>query len=244
MSAIGTFPFGEPVLPVEQTDRSAKQVFVLGVYASAVHARWIGPDERTAVQALAVRSEPHIFWRGDGVDDLISKIEVPAAAGELVPAARQYNGPSGIALDGRVLEPIGITRDDAWLCDLVPHSCANPKQAAAVQREYLPIAPALDLPEWSVPEVPSAYADDERRDAIAAELLESKAEVVVLLGDRPIRWFLSAYEPQWRKLSDFGVTPETYGRLHEVTVSGRTVFVLPIAHPRQIARLGRSSIRW
>jgi hypothetical protein len=36
------FPFGEVVRPVVQQDRRAKSVFVLGVYASAVHARWPG----------------------------------------------------------------------------------------------------------------------------------------------------------------------------------------------------------
>jgi len=37
---IGIFPFGEKVREVEQKDRSPKQVFILGVYASAVHAKW------------------------------------------------------------------------------------------------------------------------------------------------------------------------------------------------------------
>jgi hypothetical protein len=36
------FPFGQPVVPVIQQDRSPKKVFILGVYASAVHARRIG----------------------------------------------------------------------------------------------------------------------------------------------------------------------------------------------------------
>lgn len=33
------FTFGEPVLKVEQKDKSPKKVFILGVYASAVHAK-------------------------------------------------------------------------------------------------------------------------------------------------------------------------------------------------------------
>jgi hypothetical protein len=41
MSYIGTFPFGQLVQDVVQTDRTPKKVFVLGVYASAVHARWM-----------------------------------------------------------------------------------------------------------------------------------------------------------------------------------------------------------
>jgi hypothetical protein len=50
MTPIGKFPFGEPVQEVVQTDCTHKRVFVLGVYASAVHARWIGPDSKTVVK--------------------------------------------------------------------------------------------------------------------------------------------------------------------------------------------------
>lgn len=53
-----TFPFGQQVKKLIQEDRSPKSVFVLGVYASAVHARWIAPDGKTTVvTALAVASE-------------------------------------------------------------------------------------------------------------------------------------------------------------------------------------------
>ena len=55
---IGKFPFGEEVRKVEQKDRSPKQVFILGVYASAVHARWVNVNGKTVVRALAVASEP------------------------------------------------------------------------------------------------------------------------------------------------------------------------------------------
>ena len=34
------FPFGQELHPLVQEDQSPKKVFVLGVYASAVHARW------------------------------------------------------------------------------------------------------------------------------------------------------------------------------------------------------------
>ena len=34
------FPFGQKLHPLVQEDRTPKKVFVLGVYASAVHARW------------------------------------------------------------------------------------------------------------------------------------------------------------------------------------------------------------
>ena len=59
--SIGSFPSGQPIRKVTQTDRLPKRVFVLGVYASAVHARWIGQDGKTRIAALAVASEPEIF---------------------------------------------------------------------------------------------------------------------------------------------------------------------------------------
>ncbi len=36
MVSQGVFPFGQPIVPVAQQDRTPKKVFVLGVYASAV----------------------------------------------------------------------------------------------------------------------------------------------------------------------------------------------------------------
>ena len=56
MTSIGTFPFGQPVLPLVQQDRRPQKVFVLGVYASAVHARWRGPDGAEIVKALGHRT--------------------------------------------------------------------------------------------------------------------------------------------------------------------------------------------
>ena len=60
-----TFPFGTPITPVKQADTTPKRVFVLGVYASAVHARWVADDGKTIINALGVASEPEIFWRGE-----------------------------------------------------------------------------------------------------------------------------------------------------------------------------------
>jgi uracil-DNA glycosylase len=215
-------------------------VFVLGVYASAVHARWVGPDGRTVVRALAVASEPSIFWRGEGADQIISGIRVPAEAGRLVPADPQMNGPSGRALDEYILSPMGVKREQAWLCDLVPHSCVNEKQREALDRSYNPLVGTRSLPPASIPPVPKELADDARRQAILDELRASRAGVLVLLGDEPIQWFLRHFDPRWRRLSDF----EPYGSLHDACLAGLDLRVLPLVHPRQAARLGRFSQRW
>lgn len=127
-TAVGVFPFGQPILPVVQKDIREKKVFVLGVYASAVHARWLGPDGSQFIRAVGVASEPEIFWTGDGAEKIVRSIELPDGAGRLEAADEQLNGPSGRALDECILKPLGLSRATVWLCDLVPHSCMNGKQ--------------------------------------------------------------------------------------------------------------------
>jgi uracil-DNA glycosylase len=244
MKSIGIFPFGQPVLDVHQTDRTPKNVFVLGVYASAVHARWKDPDNKTVVQALAVASEPTIFWRGENAESILQKIVIPEGLGKLIPAKQEFNGPSGMALDNLILSPLGLERQKAWLCDLVPHSCVNDSQRNAIERAYLPITQKYGLPKHTVPPVPSILTDENRRQAILKELIESQAKVIILLGDKPIQWFLSFHDDRWRKLSDFGIDGKPYGQLHMTHLGGKEMYVLPLAHPRQIAKLGKSSDKW
>jgi len=38
MDKVGVLPFGQPIPPLVQRDRTGKRVFVLSAYASAVHA--------------------------------------------------------------------------------------------------------------------------------------------------------------------------------------------------------------
>lgn len=244
VTTYGTFPFGQPILDIEQQNREPKCVFVLGVYASAVHARWVGPDGKERIKAVGVASEPYIFWCGDQAKEIIARIPVPASVGRLDPAAAMYNGPSGTALDDLLLAPLKIDRIKTWLCDLVPHSCMNSSQATALRRAYNPLVSSGILPVASWPPVPSCLADDARRNAIWAEIKASRAKTVVLLGDEPIKWFLAHFDNRWTRLSDFGKTPEQYGRLHRVHLEDLEVDVLPVVHPRQAARLGLSDPEW
>jgi hypothetical protein len=191
-----------------------------------------------------VASEPHIFWRGDGAQQIVQDIPLPDGLGTLTAADRRFNGPSGVALDELFLAPLGLTRADAWLCDLVPHSCMNAGQRRAVERAYLPLVREHSLPPVSVPPVPARWADGPRRQAILQEILDAQARVLVLLGDQPIRWFLSFHDRRWVRLSAFGADPRSYGRLHRLDLSGHEIHVLPLAHPRQVARLGHSSASW
>jgi len=244
MENLGVFPFGQQILPIVQKDRTKKRVFVLGVYASAVHARWVGKDGRQKIGAIAIASEPEIFWRGsrDVAQKIISAIRLPSA-GHLAAANDQLNGPSGKALDELFLMPLGLSRDDAWLCDLVPHSCKNEKQVIALQREYDPVRESLGLPNYDWPSLPRKLTDPVRRMEIERELLDSGADTVVTLGDQPLKWFTSFYGTS-AELSAYGKSPNEYGQLHSMTVAGRKFNLIPLVHPRQAARLGSHSADW
>jgi hypothetical protein len=129
-------------------------------------------EGKTLVRALAVASEPYIFWRGENVEEIVTGISIPPELGCLKPAASNLNGHSGIVLDSHFLNPLGHGRNDAWLCDLVPHSCVNDGQAKAIQREYEPLIQEHNLTRPTVPQVPTCLADDARQLSILNELLQ------------------------------------------------------------------------
>lgn len=242
------FPFGQPIRPVAQTDRSRKRVFVLGVYASAVHAHWKDDQGRTLVRALAVASEPCIFWTGEGAADIIRAITFDPAAGSLESAGDLLNGPSGRTLDQRFLAPIGLTRSDAWLCDLLPESRLNQRQIDALQRASYDgwvekgVLPRVD---YQAAAVPPDFLGSHRPEVIQAEIAAAEPEILVTLGDQPLKDLvgpLAGLGP--RTLRSFGADPGTYGRLHPITLGGRRMMLLPLVHPRQAGALGRSTPEW
>ena len=235
------FPFGEKLKDVVQVDTTTpKKVFVLGVYASAVHAKWIDANNKMLVRALAVASEPYIFWKGDKTEaqNIISKISIPPKYGKLVPVD-SLNGQSGRSLDDNYLEPLNLSRKDAWLCDLVPHSFRNEKQDSALKRVYDKFP---DLPGYSIPKVPKPLVTEDRINEILAELKKSQADTIILLGDQPIKYFLTRFpnEYNYKKLSDF----EEYGKPIVVNIEGKDYKVIALAHPKQVSKLGQSNKKW
>ena len=224
---IKKFPFGQIVRPLVQQDRTPKKVFVLGVYASAVHARW-KKDGKTICPAMAVASEPRIFWDGnvDEAKEIISKIAIPKEVGTLEPAGSHLNGPSAKVLDEHILGTLGYTRKDAWLCDL------------------LPLIELYGLNKVTIPERPTVFCDAKRCEEILVELKESLAELLVLLGDIPIAQFLNEVaDVPYTSLQEY-VDLYGYGTATDVTIDNRKIKVLPLAHPRQIGALGAHSEKW
>lgn len=239
------FPFGQPLCPLVQEDRAPKKVFVLGVYASAVHARWIR-DGRIVCQALAVASEPRIFWDGnaDEARRIVSSISIPPELGYLEPADARLNGPSAKVLDDDILAPLGFTRDEAWLCDCLPEARINPSQARVIKERYDPLIDEYGLPRVTVPTRPSVFCNESRSAEITREIIESKADLLVLLGDIPIAQYLNRVaDVSYKTLGEY-VDLYGYGIPTEVTLVERRINVLPLAHPRQIGALGAHSEKW
>lgn len=239
------FPFGERLHRLAQEDKRPKKVFVLGVYASAVHARWM-KDGTVICPALAVASEPRIFWDGneDEAREIIGRIKIPAELGTLTPAGKNLNGPSAKVLDEQILAPLGFSRKDAWLCDLLPESRINSGQKQAIERCYNKYIGQYDLKPVTVPERKSKFCDARRAAEILDELKESDARLLVLLGDIPIKQFLKTVaDIPYSSLQEY-VDLYGYGNPTDVVIQGRTIKVLPLAHPRQIGALGTHSEKW
>ena len=239
------YPFGQIVRPLVQQDRTPKKVFVLGVYASAVHARW-KKDTKVICQALAVASEPRIFWDGNinEAKEIISNIAIPEELGTLEPAGSHLNGPSAKVLDEHILATLGFQRKDAWLCDLLPETRLNQSQVEVIKREYNKYIEKYGLNKVTIPERPTVFCDEKRCKEILSELKESKANLLVLLGDIPIAQFLNRVaDVPYTTLQEYKDL-YGYGAVTETMIDGQAIKVLPLAHPRQIGALGAHSQKW
>ena len=239
------YPFGQQVRTLVQQDRTPKKVFVLGVYASAVHARW-KRDGKTVCTALAVASEPRIFWDGniEEAKKIINSISIPKEVGTLEPAGSHLNGPSAKVLDEHILGTLGYTRKDAWLCDLLPETRLNSGQVKVITERYNPLIEQYDLNKVTIPERPTEFYNKERCQEILSELQESQASLLILLGDIPIAQFLNEVaDVPYTSLQEY-VDLYGYGTATDVTIDNRKIKVLPLAHPRQIGALGAHSEKW
>ena len=239
------FPFGQKLHPLVQEDKSPKKVFVLGVYASAVHARWKN-NGQIICQALAVASEPRIFWDGniEEAKNIIKSIDMPKELGILEPAGAQLNGPSAKVLDENILAPLGFSRNEAWLCDCLPETRLNPSQVKAIREKYNPLIEEYGLNTVTIPTRPSTFCNKERSEEITDELMQSQADLLVLLGDIPIAQYLKKVaDVPFSTLGEY-VDLYGYGNPIEITINNKNIKVLPLAHPRQIGALGAHSEKW
>jgi hypothetical protein len=230
----GHFIFGSPIEKIVQKDRTPKKCFVLGKYPSAVHARFVSNTYKC--NALAVKSEPYIFWKGDGAEEIICDInnKVPKNYGEFVLPDNRFNGPTGNTLDEKYLGPLKYNRKDAWLCDLVPYFMVNKNgdqhNAQNGFNEYFKdfpeIASEIPMVSNNINEIPVKEILD--------ELEESKADTIILLGQDAIEWFLcKVSDCKNKKLKDF----QPYGVIRTFNfVNSKEYNVYPLVHPHLLEK--------
>lgn len=245
------FPFGEQLHPVVQEDKSPKKAFVLGVYASAVHARW-EKNGQVICPALAVASEPRIFWDGNlsEAKSIIEKINIPSECGSLKPSDSRFNGPSAKILDKNILAPLGLNRQDVWLCDLLPEARLNSNQINRILKSYDPLKAQYGLNEVTVPPRPKdgedSFCNAERAKEVTKELLASQANLLILLGDIPFKKYLTRVGENLslgNSLDEYA-RQYGYGHVSQVLIDGKCFSLLPLAHPRQIGGLGSYNQKW
>ncbi|MBQ7307925.1 MAG: hypothetical protein IJW82_05290 [Clostridia bacterium] len=98
------FPFGQKLKSLEQEDRTPKRV-----YASVVHARWINKGQ-IICQALAVASEPRIFWDGniDEAKNIIKSINIPNSTLEEYSKLYGYGTQTEVVIYGKTIKVLSF----------------------------------------------------------------------------------------------------------------------------------------
>lgn len=243
MESYGTFPFGENVRRIEQTDRTHKKYFIIGSYASAVHATWRSADDKVVSKALPVANEPEIMWTGRPSEsgEIIRHLHIPPEAGRLSQAGKWVNGGIGRLLNLEILTPLNLSRNDVWLTLLIPYAVANKGQRKAIHR-YSRIAADLNLPGSNIKpsNIKSSLVDENRINELIGELEESKADVIITLGDLPLYHFIRLFEPEIRNLSSF----EKYGQFQIIKINNRFYQLLPLYHPKAGENVGSYTQKW
>lgn len=265
-----TFPFGQPSRPRPPRRPSAEaNLFVLGVYPSALHVRWTPPEWAVqelgirTVGALAVDDEPTVFWDGSDAHHLIeewrSRVRFiegddDGAWGHVQAAG---NGTSGRSVFQGVLRPLGVDPEDTWFTDIVDRFFVKTgterrqQQADAITNQYAPFASKANLPSANLPSRPTRpelvrLALTEHRSRLEAEIGEAGAPVIITLGEearRTLTGIADATEGQpTLPLVGRGFTGENaskYGVAGTATIGGRTMKWRALAHPGQPSRTWR-----
>lgn len=234
------FPFGRMLKPAAPQVPSKKvKAFIVGVYSSAVHARWVSESGKQLCRALAVSSEPYSFWDGKDASAIVKKVgeTLPAGAGKLLPADPSYNGPSGIVLDERYLDPLGLDRTNTWVTDLHDLYYLSSGNLAALTKHYEPLVKEGLTKPANLPQRPASVAPTERQlERLKLEVQQADPPLVITLGNEPIPYIFGRGTPK--------LATRHYGEVFEGDVFGHRVLCMRLCHPRQAGQLGASSSAW
>lgn len=237
------YPFGRPLRAVLPNAAGQRRIFVLGSYPSALHVHWTPPPglDVGPVQALAVADEPEPFWTGaDEQEQVAAWLRSVHAQPEwgLVRPAGRFNGSSGRHIDKQYLGPMGASRGDVWVSDIVNTYFSSSNGAVAIASRYEPVAAALDLPRAQLPARPSTealirLAVEQHRDRLIGELEEAEPEHVLTIGNEPLAALWEVGVAPMRVEARLGrLSVAAYGRRIPVRLpNGHACLLHPLAHP-------------
>lgn len=264
MTGEARFPFGQlsTSRPPRRTAHAA-ELFVLGVYPSALHVRWQPPTWARhrlgvgPVGALAVADEPCVFWDGadaaQQVAEWRTKVEFidgddDGCWGKVTAAS---NGTSGSAVAEGVLVPLDVKPENTWFTDAIDYFFVKQgkpggrrQQADAIGADYTPFAAAAGLPPASLPARPTpdelvALAASHHCDRLRAEFEEANAPVVVTLGEEARRVLIAVADhvdgAPAHPLDGrrIAVDEASYGRPGTARVGGIEAQCYALVHPGQ-----------
>ena len=259
-----TFPFGKPsTARPPRTPSGSAELFVLGVYPSALHVRWSPPGWEQSrlgvgpIGALAVDDEPTVFWDGADAQDRIEQWRADVgfregdANGTWGHVRAAGNGTSGRSVAERVLAPLGMAAEATWFSDVVDRffvksgNARRREQADAINADYAPFAVEAGLPEARLPSRPGTeeliqLGLAEHSQRLREELTQARAPVVVTLGEEARRVLQgiadSAGGPPALPLEGRRLTGDagaTYGEAGTVTLGDIDAQWYALVHPGQ-----------
>jgi uracil-DNA glycosylase len=241
-AVLGTFPFGNPVKKVKQAEISPKPVFILGVYGSAVFAQFKPANSKFTIRYLPIDNEPEVFWRGtqEYTKKIISNINVPKLAGKLVAEDKSFNGILGRLLDKYYLHPLKLQRDNVWICNLIPHTVLNKNERKSLKK-YNDLHTIFNLPEADIPTKKDRWSliNKKRYREIIAEIFQARSEVMITLGQQPLKWFLKEYDKNMGNL----LNNKDYGFVTEIQIESIKLKLIPLFHPRQLLKIKNRDTR-
>jgi uracil-DNA glycosylase len=217
-------------------------VFVLGAYPSALHITWTSPPDgsgkRVRINALPVDNEPVPFWDGSnegGLVDAWRGHRFDNGWGVAEPAGPRNNGSSGRSLDDHYLEPLGLTRDEAWITDCLDTYRMSTGVERALSERFTPIVTDVDL-QPSLGGHPGdraivSEALELHRDRLHEELRTAAPEVVITLGNAARRVFASVTDTP---LDSRVLTVDGYGTAIRTSTGARW---FAVAHPGTLSKL-------
>lgn len=244
------YPFGNKVSARPPSADGPRPVFILGAYPSAMHARWIPPEDSALrqVKALPVADEPTPFWNGDDAAACVKAWITehsfdPATHGTFAPAPK-FNGSSGQWVDTNVIDALACTRAETWITDCLDTYRLSSGARKALDDTYDCARARYGWPAWNLRE--HASEDEVARESLSwhtdrlrGELRACQPELVVSLGNAALRVLGKLLSAGPDRIEVAG-----YGTRLNVGLGGRAIEWLPLAHPAAPQRYQEAHQGW